>query len=67
MGENNSNKPRQTMNDNAVGLGIIFGTAIGAGLGIILNYNIAIAAGSGTGIGIVIGAIISAYNKKSKM
>ncbi len=44
---------------SVTGLGLVFGVAIGAGLGIIFD-NLAI----GAGIGIVIGAIIDSYKNK---
>ncbi len=46
------------------GLGLVFGVAIGAGLGIIFE-NMAIGAGIGAGMGIVIGAIIDSYKNKN--
>lgn len=46
------------------GIGLIFGVAIGAGLGIILN-NLAIGAGIGAGLGIVAGAFIDRYKNKA--
>ncbi|MCR3956276.1 MAG: hypothetical protein NUK57_08240 [Gudongella sp.] len=47
------------------GIGLIFGTAIGAGLSIILTGNTVIWAGMGTGIGLVIGAMADSYYRKS--
>ena len=46
------------------GIGLIFGTAIGAGLSLILTGNI-IWAGAGTGVGLILGAIIDSQKKKS--
>lgn len=46
------------------GLGLIFGTAIGAGLSIIITGNV-LWAGIGTGVGLVVGAAIDG-NKKRK-
>ncbi|WP_422123290.1 hypothetical protein DHX103_00305 [Planococcus sp. X10-3] len=45
------------------GLGLIFGTAIGAALSLIITGNV-IWAGVGTGIGLVIGAAIDGYKKR---
>lgn len=45
------------------GIGLIFGTAIGAGLSIAITGNV-IWAGMGTGIGLIVGAIIDAYIRK---
>jgi uncharacterized membrane protein len=51
---------------SVTGLGLVFGAAIGAGLGIIFA-NLAIGAGIGAGLGLIIGSIIDAYkNKKSQ-
>lgn len=47
------------------GIGLVFGVAIGGGVGIILN-NIAIGAGIGAGLGIVFGAIIDSYLAKKE-
>lgn len=46
------------------GLGLIFGTAIGAGLSLIITGNV-IWGGIGTAIGLVLGAGIDGYNKKN--
>lgn len=48
-----------------VGLGIVFGAAIGSGLGVVFN-NVAIGAGIGVGVGIVFGAIIDGYKQQEK-
>lgn len=45
------------------GLGLIFGTAIGAGLSLIVTGNV-IWAGVGTGIGLIVGAAIDGYKKR---
>ncbi len=45
------------------GIGLIFGTAIGAGLSLAITGNV-IWAGMGTGIGLIVGAIIDAYIRK---
>lgn len=45
------------------GLGLIFGTAIGAGLSLIITGNV-IWAGIGTGIGLIVGAAIDGYKKR---
>lgn len=47
------------------GVGLVFGTAIGAGLSIIVTGNV-LWAGMGTGIGLVVGAIIDEIKKTSK-
>lgn len=45
------------------GLGLVFGTAIGAGLTIAIGQPI-FWAGAGTGLGLVLGAIIDSLKKK---
>ncbi|MBB5181091.1 cytochrome b subunit of formate dehydrogenase [Planomicrobium koreense] len=45
------------------GLGLIFGTAIGAALSLIITGNV-IWAGVGTGIGLVLGAAIDSMKKR---
>lgn len=45
------------------GLGLVFGTAIGAGITIAIGQPI-FWAGAGTGIGLVLGAIIDSVKKK---
>lgn len=45
------------------GVGLIFGVAIGAGLGLIFN-NMPLGAGIGAGVGLIIGAIVDAYKNK---
>ncbi|MDN3451818.1 hypothetical protein QMA09_16635 [Planococcus sp. APC 3906] len=45
------------------GLGLIFGTAIGAALSLIITGNV-IWAGVGTGVGLVIGAAIDSMKKR---
>lgn len=45
------------------GLGLIFGTALGAALSIIMIGNI-VWAGVGTGVGLVIGATIDCVKKR---
>ena len=52
---------KKTLN---VGIGLVFGVAIGAGVGLIFN-NIAIGAGIGAGLGLIIGAIIDSYKNKT--
>ena len=47
------------------GIGLTLGTAIGAGLSIILTGNTVIWAGMGTGIGLVLGAMADSYYRKS--
>ncbi|HSI66434.1 MAG TPA: hypothetical protein VK947_03400 [Planococcus sp. (in: firmicutes)] len=46
------------------GLGLIFGTAIGAALSLIITGNV-IWAGVGTGVGLVLGAVIDSMKKKN--
>ncbi len=45
------------------GIGLIFGTAIGAGLSIVMTGNV-LWGGIGTGIGLIVGAVIDASTKK---
>jgi hypothetical protein len=45
------------------GLGLIFGTAIGAAMTFILTINI-LWAGIGTGVGLIVGAIIDSSKSK---
>lgn|GEM_PF-818980 len=47
------------------GMGLVFGTAVGAVLSIAITGNV-LWAGIGTGIGLVVGAIIDAYKKKQR-
>jgi len=56
--KNNSGKNKTL----APGIGLIFGVAIGGGLGIIFN-NIPIGAGFGAAVGLILGAVIQAYRK----
>ncbi|PKM73506.1 MAG: hypothetical protein CVU91_04255 [Firmicutes bacterium HGW-Firmicutes-16] len=58
---NNNNKPNSNMT-SFTGLGLIFGTALGAAFCIIISINI-IWAGVGTAVGLIWGAIID--NRKS--
>lgn len=52
---------------NLPGLGLVFGTAIGAGFGIIININMMpVTAGIGCLIGLLLGAIITSYDKNKK-
>ncbi len=44
-------------------LGLIFGTAAGGALGIILSQNMAIFAGIGAALGLIVGAIINLQSK----
>ena len=44
------------------GLGLVFGTGIGAGLSIILTGTV-IWAGIGTGVGLILGAMIGSYER----
>lgn len=48
-----------------VGLGIIFGFAIGSALGLVLFEQIALGGAFGTCIGIVIGAILDGNKKEN--
>ena len=45
------------------GLGLVYGTGIGAGLSIILTGTV-IWAGIGTGVGLILGAMIGSYERK---
>jgi hypothetical protein len=45
------------------GLGLVFGTAIGAALSLVITGNV-IWAGVGTGVGLVIGAAIDSMKKQ---
>ena len=45
------------------GLGLVFGTAIGAALSLILTGNV-IWAGVGTGVGLAVGAAIDSMKKR---
>ena len=49
------------------GLGLVFGTAIGAGLSLAITGNV-LWAGIGTGIGLILGAIVDSFvkNKQKK-
>ncbi len=47
-----------------VGIGLIFGTAIGGGLGMVLFNQIALGAAMGAGLGIVFGAILEGLGNK---
>jgi uncharacterized membrane protein len=49
---------------STVGIGLVFGVAIGAGLGLIFD-NMPIGAGIGAAFGIIIGAIIDSYKNKT--
>lgn len=46
------------------GLGLVFGTALGTGLCIILDQPV-YWAGAGTAVGLIIGAVLDAYHQKS--
>lgn len=61
MSENNDENNKKVP---FTGIGLIFGTAIGAGLSIILTGNTVIWAGMGTGIGLVIGAMVDSHYRK---
>ena len=46
---------------------LVFGTAIGAGFGIVININIMpFTAGIGCAIGLLIGAVITSHNKNKQ-
>ena len=60
------NKDNERKKLPLTGIGLIFGTAIGAGLSIVLTGSTLIWAGMGTGVGLIIGAIAeSVIGKKS--
>jgi hypothetical protein len=50
--------------NQAVGLGTIFGSAIGSCFGLVTGNNIAITGSIGTALGIIAGSAISGYYKK---
>lgn len=53
--------------NNFPGIGLVFGTAIGAGIGMIINIDLMpIAAGVGCAIGLIMGAAIASYAKKQE-
>ena len=64
MSNKEKDQTERKMSEFVVALGIIFGSAIGTILGVILNYYVAISAIFGAGIGLVIGAIIFMNYKK---
>ncbi len=45
------------------GIGLVFGVALGAALGLIVFDNMTLYAGFGAGFGLVIGAIADAWKK----
>jgi hypothetical protein len=40
------------------GIFLVFGTAIGGGMGLIISQNVAVGAGIGAGLGLIFGAIV---------
>ena len=56
-------KKRDLSRVSCAGIGLVFGTAIGAGLSIALTENI-IWAGIGTAVGLIVGAIIDTIIRK---
>ncbi|MGM0396113.1 MAG: hypothetical protein ACQEP4_03570 [Bacillota bacterium] len=64
---NNEKENKETKDNKKIpfaGIGLIFGTAIGAAMSIILTGNTVIWAGIGTGVGLIIGAIADSYYRK---
>ncbi len=58
-------KERKT-SDYAVGLGIVFGSAIGATFAVLTGGNIALGAGYGIALGIILGSVIVLLGKKKQ-
>lgn len=69
MNDKRENEIKEDAGENKkipfVGIGLIFGTAIGAGLSIVLTGDTVIWAGMGTGVGLVVGAIADSYYRKA--
>ena len=61
---NDKDKKEQNKKIPFTGIGLIFGTAIGAGLSIILTGNTLIWAGIGTALGLIAGAMVDSVYRK---
>jgi hypothetical protein len=57
------NQNKQCSNIPFTGLGLIFGTSIGASLSLIITGNV-IWGGIGTAVGLIVGAIIDGHKKR---
>ncbi len=62
---NNKKKKEEYKKVPFTGIGLIFGTAIGAGLSLILTGDTVIWAGMGTGVGLIIGSMVDSYYRKA--
>jgi len=60
-------KPRDLTKVPFTGLGLVFGTAIGAGLSLTTTGNV-LWAGIGTAVGLILGAVVDSFvkNKQKK-
>jgi len=46
------------------GIFLVFGTAIGGGMGLIISQNVAVGAGIGAALGLILGAMVDSYRSK---